>query len=92
MSRASADFIWDFADKALRWPIPLGGGATYLAYGGDWGDNPNDGNFSGNGIVLAGREPTGKAVEVNCRPDRLDPPRAGAEESKAVVPELRSSS
>jgi beta-galactosidase len=57
-------YLWDFADQALRWPIPLGGGATYLAYGGDWGDNPNDGNFSGNGFVLADRGMTGKSVEV----------------------------
>ncbi|THV42232.1 glycoside hydrolase family 2 TIM barrel-domain containing protein [Glycomyces buryatensis] len=57
-------YIWDFADQSLRWPIPLGGGATYLAYGGDWGDNPNDGNFCANGIVSAERKPTGKAAEV----------------------------
>ncbi|GIL29877.1 glycoside hydrolase family 2 TIM barrel-domain containing protein [Actinocatenispora comari] len=37
---------------------------TYLAYGGDWGDNPNDGNFCANGILPASREPNGKAVEV----------------------------
>ncbi|WP_211341581.1 glycoside hydrolase family 2 TIM barrel-domain containing protein [Myceligenerans xiligouense] len=57
-------FIWDYADQGLRWPIPQGGGATYLAYGGDWGDNPNDGNFCANGIVSADREPAGKAAEV----------------------------
>jgi beta-galactosidase len=57
-------FIWDFADQSLRWPVPQGGGATYLAYGGDWGDNPNDGNFCANGIVAAGRETDGKAAEV----------------------------
>ncbi|MGW1541534.1 glycoside hydrolase family 2 TIM barrel-domain containing protein [Streptomyces sp. NPDC002309] len=37
---------------------------TFLAYGGDWGDNPNDGAFSGDGIVRADRGGTGKAVEV----------------------------
>ncbi|MFC3491008.1 glycoside hydrolase family 2 TIM barrel-domain containing protein [Glycomyces rhizosphaerae] len=57
-------FIWDFADQSLRWPIPLGGGATYLAYGGDWGDSPNDGNFCANGIVSAERKTAGKAAEV----------------------------
>lgn len=56
-------FIWDFADQGLRWPIPSGGG-TYFAYGGDWGDNPNDGNFCANGIVSADRKPAGKAAEV----------------------------
>lgn len=37
---------------------------TYLAYGGDWGDTPNDGNFCANGILPADRALGGKAVEV----------------------------
>ncbi|MET9498779.1 glycoside hydrolase family 2 TIM barrel-domain containing protein [Streptomyces sp. NPDC006552] len=37
---------------------------TFAAYGGDWGDNPNDGAFSGDGIVLPDRRHTGKAAEV----------------------------
>ncbi|MEV7990531.1 glycoside hydrolase family 2 TIM barrel-domain containing protein [Streptomyces sp. NPDC086077] len=37
---------------------------TFLAYGGDWGDHPNDGAFSGDGIIRADRGSTGKAVEV----------------------------
>ncbi len=37
---------------------------TFLAYGGDWGDNPNDGNFCANGIITAERGLGGKAVEV----------------------------
>ncbi|WP_051267199.1 glycoside hydrolase family 2 TIM barrel-domain containing protein [Nakamurella lactea] len=37
---------------------------TYLAYGGDWGDNPNDGAFSGDGIVSPDRVIAGKAIEV----------------------------
>jgi beta-galactosidase len=37
---------------------------TYLSYGGDWGDNPNDGNFESNGILPADRTPNGKAAEV----------------------------
>lgn len=37
---------------------------TFLAYGGDWGDNPNDGAFSGDGIVTADRGLTGKSAEV----------------------------
>ncbi|MFR0356198.1 glycoside hydrolase family 2 TIM barrel-domain containing protein [Streptomyces sediminimaris] len=37
---------------------------TFLAYGGDWGDNPNDGNFCANGIVTADRAHTGKAAEI----------------------------
>ncbi|MER5429397.1 glycoside hydrolase family 2 TIM barrel-domain containing protein [Streptomyces sp. NPDC002588] len=37
---------------------------TFHAYGGDWGDNPNDGAFSGDGIVTADRGLTGKSAEV----------------------------
>ncbi|MHC3468794.1 glycoside hydrolase family 2 TIM barrel-domain containing protein [Streptomyces sp. 7R007] len=37
---------------------------TYLAYGGDWADNPNDGNFCSDGIVTADRGHTGKAAEI----------------------------
>ncbi|MEU3255086.1 glycoside hydrolase family 2 TIM barrel-domain containing protein [Streptomyces sp. NPDC006997] len=37
---------------------------TFLSYGGDWGDNPNDGNFGADGIVTADRRHTGKAAEV----------------------------
>ncbi|GHF25888.1 glycoside hydrolase family 2 TIM barrel-domain containing protein [Streptomyces fumanus] len=37
---------------------------TFFAYGGDWGDNPNDGAFVADGIVTADRGHTGKAAEV----------------------------
>ncbi|MFF5104291.1 glycoside hydrolase family 2 TIM barrel-domain containing protein [Streptomyces sp. NPDC000134] len=37
---------------------------TFFAYGGDWGDNPNDGPFVADGIVTADRGHTGKAAEV----------------------------
>ncbi|WP_338897100.1 glycoside hydrolase family 2 TIM barrel-domain containing protein [Streptomyces sp. TG1A-60] len=36
----------------------------FFAYGGDWGDNPNDGVFVADGIVKADRGHTGKAAEV----------------------------
>lgn len=37
---------------------------TFFAYGGDWADNPNDGNFVADGIVTADRGHTGKAAEI----------------------------
>ncbi|QFQ98872.1 DUF4981 domain-containing protein [Streptomyces phaeolivaceus] len=37
---------------------------SFFAYGGDWGDNPNDGAFVADGIVKADRGHTGKAAEV----------------------------
>ncbi|MCZ9339696.1 DUF4981 domain-containing protein, partial [Streptomyces sp. TRM76130] len=36
----------------------------FLAYGGDWGDNPNDGAFAADGLLTADRRHTGKAAEV----------------------------
>ena len=36
----------------------------YWAYGGDFGDNPNDGNFCCNGVVLADNTPTAKSYNM----------------------------
>jgi beta-galactosidase len=38
---------------------------TFLAYGGDWGDNLNDGNFCANGIITAERGLGGKPSRSN---------------------------
>jgi beta-galactosidase len=55
-------FIWDWIDQAIR--TKTEDGTEYLAYGGDFGDWPNDGNFSGNGIIFADRTLTPKISEV----------------------------
>jgi beta-galactosidase len=36
----------------------------YFSYGGDWGDNPNDGNFCANGLLFANRAPKPSLYEV----------------------------
>ncbi|MCD7752449.1 MAG: DUF4981 domain-containing protein [Lachnospiraceae bacterium] len=55
-------FIWDFADQALE---QIGqNGQHFYAYGGDFGDRPNDGVFSGNGILYADHTPSPKLQEV----------------------------
>jgi beta-galactosidase len=56
-------FIWDWVDQALETPIP-GGIGTYLAYGGDFGDIPNDGSFCGDGIIFANRTLSAKSYNV----------------------------
>lgn len=38
--------------------------SEYLSYGGDWGDNPNDGNFCANGVIFADRTLKPQAEEV----------------------------
>lgn len=55
-------FIWDWIDQAIYKKLP--DGREFLAYGGDFGDTPNDGNFSGNGLIFADRTVTPKLFEV----------------------------
>ncbi|CAG7621783.1 Beta-galactosidase [Paenibacillus solanacearum] len=55
-------FIWDWIDQAIQIRTPEG--VPYLAYGGDFGDTPNDGNFSGNGLLFADGSVTPKIYEV----------------------------
>nr|WP_311472048.1 glycoside hydrolase family 2 TIM barrel-domain containing protein [uncultured Porphyromonas sp.] len=54
--------IWDWVDQALYNYTP--DGKRYLAYGGDFGDNPNDGMFVMNGIVFADLQPKPQYYEV----------------------------
>ena len=44
----TGEFIWDFKDQGL---LTQANGKDYWAYGGDFGDVPNDGNFCINGLV-----------------------------------------
>lgn len=45
----TGEFIWDFKDQGLL--TKSSNGKEYWAYGGDFGDVPNDGNFCINGLV-----------------------------------------
>ncbi|GAA4458012.1 glycoside hydrolase family 2 TIM barrel-domain containing protein [Novipirellula rosea] len=61
--------IWDYVDQGLRQTNPDGkrgpdGKDYHFAYGGDFGDQPNDGNFCMNGIVDADHLPTPKTWQV----------------------------
>lgn len=55
-------FIWDWADQAIQTTDE--NDVPYLAYGGDFGDKPNDGNFCGNGLLFANRQESPKLVEI----------------------------
>ncbi|MBA4492901.1 glycoside hydrolase family 2 TIM barrel-domain containing protein [Paenactinomyces guangxiensis] len=49
-------FIWDWVDQALWWPPNSKYKEGYFSYGGDWDKNdPTDGIFSNNGLVLPDR-------------------------------------
>lgn len=61
-SSLQGGFIWDWIDQAIRTKSPEG--KEYLAYGGDFGDEPNDGTFAGNGLIFADGKVTPKLIEV----------------------------
>lgn len=48
-------FIWDWVDQGLAQVTPEG--EKYFAYGGDFGDSINTGNFCLNGVVFPDRSP-----------------------------------
>ncbi|MCC8146148.1 MAG: discoidin domain-containing protein [Bacteroidales bacterium] len=55
--------IWDWVDQAI-YHYDKETGTRYLAYGGDFGDTPNDGQFVMNGIMFADLEPKPQYYEV----------------------------
>ena len=60
--------IWDWIDQAV-WKYTDRVGADgkrerFLAYGGDWDEQPNDGPFNCNGVIDPQRNVTAKLIEV----------------------------
>lgn len=55
-------FVWDWVDQALVQKMP--DGSERLAYGGDFGDEPNDGPFCLNGLVDTHRRPHPSLLEL----------------------------
>ena len=55
-------FLWEWKDQALRQRLPDGG--MRLAYGGQFGDAPHDGNFVADGLVSADLDPHPAMREV----------------------------
>lgn len=55
-------FIWDFADQVIAMKDRYG--RSFFGYGGDSGEAPHDGEFSGNGIFFADHTPTPRIQEV----------------------------
>jgi len=60
--RLQGGFIWDWVNQGLRKTTPEG--EEFFAYGGDFGDTPNDGNFCMNGLVFSDRTPQPALQEV----------------------------
>ncbi|SPO04751.1 related to beta-galactosidase [Cephalotrichum gorgonifer] len=54
--RLMGGFVWEWANHGLK--AKNAKGETYMAYGGDWGDEPNDGNFCMDGLLFSDHTPT----------------------------------
>ncbi|WP_413431155.1 glycoside hydrolase family 2 TIM barrel-domain containing protein [Crateriforma spongiae] len=54
-------YIWDWIDQGLQTTNEAGD--RYIAYGGDFGDQPNSNNFCLNGVINSDRTPTPKTQE-----------------------------
>lgn len=54
--RLQGGFVWEWADHGLR--TYTDDGEEYFAYGGDFGDEPNDYNFVIDGLVMPDRTPS----------------------------------
>lgn len=73
--RLQGGFVWEWSDHGLRQQTP--DGVEYYAYGGDFGDTPNDYNFVIDGLVQPDRTPTPgyfelKKVQEPVRSDVID--------------------
>ncbi|KAF2836367.1 glycoside hydrolase family 2 protein [Patellaria atrata CBS 101060] len=60
--RLQGGFIWEWANHGL-W-IEKPGEKGFYAYGGDFGDTPNDGNFVMDGLCYSDHTPTPGLVEL----------------------------
>ncbi|QBD83177.1 DUF4981 domain-containing protein [Ktedonosporobacter rubrisoli] len=49
-------FVWEWHDQGIR--CFTKDGKEYFAYGGDFGDQPNDGNFILDGLIFSNHTPT----------------------------------
>jgi beta-galactosidase len=71
-------FVWDWMDQGLL--KVLVDGTARWAYGGDFGDEPNDGTFCINGLVGPDRDPHPSLLELAAcvAPVRIEPTGDGS--------------
>ena len=77
-------FIWEWVDHGIR--VTDEHGREYWAYGGDFGDEPNDANFCADGLVWPDRTPHPALFEFKhlSQPVRVEPVDAGAGRFRVV--------
>jgi len=59
--RLQGGFVWEWCDHGIR--LQTKDGVEYYAYGGDFGDTPNDYNFVIDGLVMPDRTPSPGLIE-----------------------------
>ncbi|MCX6345988.1 MAG: DUF4981 domain-containing protein [Armatimonadetes bacterium] len=59
--RLQGGFIWEWIDHGI--PMRCADGSECYGYGGDFGDEPNDGNFICDGLVFPNRKPSPGLIE-----------------------------
>jgi beta-galactosidase len=79
--RLQGGFIWEWANHGL-WVKGKHGEKGYFAYGGDFGDVPNDGNFVMDGLCYSDHTPTPGLTELK---KAFEPVRAWVAENKVVL-------
>jgi beta-galactosidase/evolved beta-galactosidase subunit alpha len=55
-------FIWEWCDHGIEQRLP--DGRVWYAYGGDFGEQPHDGNFVCDGLVFPDRTPSPGLIEL----------------------------
>jgi len=71
--RFAGGFVWEWADHAVKTSTP--DGTEYYAYGGDFDDHPNAGNFCVDGLVYPDRTPHTGLLELKnvIKPVKAEP-------------------
>lgn len=59
--RLQGGFVWEWIDHGIR--KKTSDGCEFFAYGGDFGDQPNDGNFVIDGLIFPDRTPSPGLLE-----------------------------
>lgn len=62
--RIQGGFIWEWANHGLLKNLDDGSGRSFYAYGGDYGDEPNDANFVMDGLTTSEHMPGPGLVEL----------------------------
>ncbi|MFW5982789.1 MAG: glycoside hydrolase family 2 TIM barrel-domain containing protein [Candidatus Brocadiia bacterium] len=77
-NRIQGGCVWEWIDHGIR--KETDDGREYFGYGGDFGDEPNDGNFVIDGLVFPDRTPSPGLTEYKrvIEPVRVEPIEPGA--------------